>query len=371
MIIYDKSEIKAALTVEQIYDLLIDWGGEPVYTSFGLTSRTICHNHPNENCSRKLYYYSGSTLFHCFTGCAEASFDVFQLCSKVMKIQYDKDFNLNDSVMWIVRRFGLSGMVQEDEEGFYNNAADWELFSRYSRIQEIEYKISKVVLKEYDSSILKNFNYDVKITPWLNDGISQEILNKAGICFYPGNDQIVIPHFDVEGRLIGIRGRTLSKEDAEFYGKYRPLNVNKQWYSHPLGMNLYGLNWNKNNIQKMGKAIIFESEKSVLQYATMFGWNNNISVACCGSSISAHQIQLLLDYNVREIIIALDRQFKRIGDDEYKRLTANLSKINSKYKNDVLISCLLDKKRITGYKASPTDEGKEKFLQLYKERLYL
>lgn len=105
-----------------------------------------------------------------------------------MKIQYDKDFNLNDSVMWIVHRFGLSGMIQEDEEGFYNNAADWELFSKYSRIQEIEYKISKVVLKEYDSTILKNFNHDVKITPWLEDGISQEVLNKAGICFYPGDD---------------------------------------------------------------------------------------------------------------------------------------------------------------------------------------
>lgn len=79
----------------------------------------------------------------------------------------------------------------------------------------------------------------------------------------------------------------------------------------------------------------------------------------------------MLDYNVREIVIALDRQFKRIGDDEYKRLTANLTKINSKYKNDVLISCILDKKQITAYKASPTDEGKEKFLKLFKERIYL
>lgn len=90
--------------------------------------------------------------------------------------------------MWIVHRFGLAGMIQEDEDGFYTNSADWELFSKYSRIQEIEYKISKIVLKEYDSSILNNFNHDIKITPWLNDGISQDILNKAGICFYPGGD---------------------------------------------------------------------------------------------------------------------------------------------------------------------------------------
>jgi hypothetical protein len=119
------------------------------------------------------------------------------------------------------------------------------------------------------------------------------------------------------------------------------------------------------------KAIIFESEKSTLQYKSYFGLENDISVACCGSSVSAYHIQMLLDIGVEEIIIALDRQFQEIGDDEFKRLKANLIRLHNKYKNYVNISFIFDKKMITGYKSSPTDEGPEKFLQLFKERIML
>lgn len=112
-------------------------------------------------------------------------------------------------------------------------------------------------------------------------------------------------------------------------------------------------------------------EKSCLQYQTYFGIDNDISVACCGSSISNYQIQLLLEENVSELIIAFDRQFQEIGDTEFKHLKDNLLRLREKYKNDVLISFIFDKNMITGYKDSPTDDGKEKFLQLFKERITL
>lgn len=367
MIVFDKSEIRQALGLENIYDLLIEWGGDPEYTEFGILSSTICHNPPGEG-SRKLYFYENTGLFRCYTGC-DSAFDIFELCSKVMKIQYDEEFDLNDSVLWVARRFGLSGMIKDDDMG--KTLEDWKILSNYSRIQEIELKDNKVVLKDYDDSILNRLNYNIKIIPWLNEGISQEIINKAHIGFYPGADQITIPHYDINGRFIGLRGRTMCKDEAELYGKYRPMKINNQLYNHPLGMNLYGLNWSKNAIRIMKKAIIFESEKSVLKYATDFGWNNNISVACCGSNISSHQIQLLLDCGAQEIIVAFDRQFQEIGDAEFQHLKLNLLKIRTKFKNDVLISFIFDKNMITGYKQSPIDEGKEKFLQLYKERIVI
>lgn len=367
MIVFDKSEIRQALGLENIYDLLIEWGGDPEYTEFGILSSTICHNPPGEG-SRKLYFYENTGLFRCYTGC-DSAFDIFELCSKVMKIQYDEEFDLNDSVLWVARRFGLSGMIKDDDMG--KTLEDWKILSNYSRIQEIELKDNKVVLKDYDDSILNRLNYNIKIIPWLNEGISQEIINKAHIGFYPGADQITIPHYDINGRFIGLRGRTMCKDEAELYGKYRPMKINNQLYNHPLGMNLYGLNWSKNAIGIMKKAIIFESEKSVLKYATDFGWNNNISVACCGSNISSHQIQLLLDCGAQEIIVAFDRQFQEIGDAEFQHLKLNLLKIRTKFKNDVLISFIFDKNMITGYKQSPIDEGKEKFLQLYKERIVI
>ena len=228
-----------------------------------------------------------------------------------------------------------------------------------------------VELKEYEDDILDRFNYRVNIEPWLKEDISQEAMNHARIGYFPGSHQITIPHYDSSNRFIGLRGRTLIEEDAERFGKYRPMKIGEQWYNHPLGMNLYNLNNSKAQIRTIQKAIIFESEKSCLKYQSYFGIENDISVACCGSSVSAYQIQMLIDAGAKEIIIAFDRQFKQTGDDEHKKLVKNFMKLHGRYKNEVLISFIMDKKMITGYKDSPVDCGKEKFIQLFKERVVL
>ena len=369
MLVFDKSEIKNLLNIEDIFNLLYEWGGDPEYTSFGILSATICHNAPGEG-SKKLYYYSNSTLFHCYTGCSDPSFDIFELVIKVFEIQHNKKVDLNEAVRYIAMRQGYSGRIEDalEEEGL----EDWSILSNYNRIQNIEIGEKKnIVLKEYDDIILSRFNYKIKIAPWLKENISQEVIEKAKIGFYPGGDQITIPHFDADGRFIGVRGRALCQQECELYGKYRPLKVNQVLYNHPLGMNLYGLNWSKEAIGIIKKAIIFESEKSCLLYASYFGWENNISVACCGSSVSAYQIQLLVEAGAEEIIIAFDRQFQEIGDNEFKKLKANLLKLHEKYKNFVKISFIFDSKMLTDYKDSPIDCGPEIFLQLFKNRIIL
>ena len=368
MINYDKQSIKDQITLEQIFDLLVDFGGEPQYTDFGIIATTICHNPPGQG-SRKLYVYSNTKLCRCYTGCADPTFDIFELAMKVFKIQYDKDIDLNDAVRYIAGKFGISGeyMTEEDEA-----SEDWKIFESYARIQEIEQKDYSVELKEYDSAILSRLNYNVQITPWLNEGISAQVLEYTTIGYFPGADQITIPHFDAQGRFIGLRGRAMAQDDIERLGKYRPLKVMKNdWYNHPLGMNLYGLNWAKDNIKAIGKAIIFESEKSVLLYMSYFGIDNNIAVACCGSNISVYHIHMLLEAGAQEIIIALDRQFQEINDDEFKHLVNNLTKIHNKYKNDVKISFIFDSKKVTKYKDSPIDRGPDIFLKLFKERISL
>ena len=336
---YNKKEVRGKLNIEQIFELLQEWGGDPEYTDFGIISSTICHNPAGEG-SRKLYYYSNTDLFHCFTGCADPSFDIFQLLTKVARIQWNKEFDLNDAVRYIAIKYGLAGEEQLEQDSLI----DWKTFNNYERIQDIEIKDFHVELKEYDDTILNRLNYNVKILPWLREGITQEVIDYNRIGYYPAGAQITIPHFDINGRFVGLRGRALCQPDIDLYGKYRPLMVNRKLYNHPLGMNLYNINNSKDNIKTIGKAIIFEGEKSSLLYQSYFGIENDISVACCGSSISAYQIQLLLDCNVKEIIIAFDRQFQEIGDDEFKHLTNNLTKINHKSINllnqKITFSCL-------------------------------
>ena len=236
MINYDKTEIKNNLTLDNIIELLNIWGGNPEYTSFGIISDTICHNEPGVG-SKKLYYYSNSTLFHCYTGCSNPSFDIFELVIKIAHIQANKEYDLNDAVRWIANYFGFAGThVNEIEE---LGLDDWKYFADYDKINEKENLLSQVELKPYDDKILKHFNYKIKLVPWLKEGISQKVLDQAMIGYYPGGDAITIPHFDINGKFIGLRGRIMGQEEAELYGKYRPLRINKILYSHPLGMNLY------------------------------------------------------------------------------------------------------------------------------------
>ena len=367
MLVFDKVKIREALTDENIYDLLQEWGGDPQRAPFGYTSATICHNPPGEG-SRKLYYYDNTGLFRCYTGC-DSYFDIFELVTKVAKIQWDKDYDLNDAVRWIAQRFGFSGDHENRPED--ERLDDWKYLANYERIQDIALKDNSIVLKEYENDILERFNYTVKIGPWLREGITQAAIEQAKIGFYPGADQITIPHFDKDGRFIGLRGRTMCAEEGELYGKYRPMKINKELYNHPLGMNLYNLNNSKRAIGIIKKAIIFEGEKSCLLYQSYFGLENDISVACCGSSISAYQIQMLLEAGAEEIIVAFDRQFQEIGDEEFKHLKTNLLRLHNKYKNFATISFIFDKNMITGYKDSPIDCGPDTFLQLFKERIIL
>lgn len=364
---YDKKAIREELSVDDYFQLVTEWGGNPEFTPFGFISDTICHNPPGEG-SRKLYFYENSDLFKCYTDC-DCAFDIFELTIKVAQIQSNRKMDLNDAVRYLASKFNIVISLDDTEDV---GLADWQYLIAYDKINDIPVANELPQLKEYDKRILGslavNPNY---LTPWLNDHIKPEILEHAQIGYNFSTDQISIPHFDKDGRFIGLRGRTMVKEDAERFGKYRPMIINKQQYNHSLGLNLYNLNNSKDNIKRMGKAIVFESEKSTLQFQSYFGLENDISVACCGSSVSSYQMQLLIDAGAQEIIIAFDRQFQELGDNEFKRLKAKLLNLHKKYKNEVLVSFIFDKHLITSYKASPTDEGPEKFMQLFKERIIL
>ena len=366
MVTYNKHEIREKMSIDQIFDLLNDWGGEPAYTDFGIISQTICHNPPGEG-SRKLYYYRNTDLFTCYTGCS-GSFDIFQLLQKVAHIQWGKEYDLNDAVRYIAIKFGLAGYASLDDE---DSLIDWKTFDAYERISDLGLKDYHVELKEYDTAILYHLNYQVKIKPWLDEGIGQDIIKAEKIGYFPPTGQITIPHFDINNKFIGLRGRTLVKADAEMYGKYRPMVIGKTQYNHPLGMNLYNLNNSKDNIKQIGLAICFEAEKSCMKYQTYFGFDNDISIACCGSNISAYQVQLLLDCDCKEMVIAFDRQWQEKNDDEYKHYIKNLEKLNERFKNDINISIIYDRNMLTGYKDSPIDDSKEIFLKLFKERVRL
>lgn len=365
---YDKDEIKEKLSTDMIFDIVYEFGGEPKMTSFGFIAATICHNIAGQG-SHKLYYYENTKLFRCYTGC-DSAFDIFELIQKIKLLsQPNSNWGLYDSMRWVAARYNWSPTLEQEDETVV--LSDWGILNQYEKISSINIENSQIIeLQEYDESILNHMTYP-KISSWLEEGIKQEVMTKNKIGYYPGGEQITIPHYDINGRFVGLRGRAISEENAVRYGKYRPIYVGGILYNHPLGLNLYNLNNTKSNIALAKKAIIVEGEKSCLKYASYFGENNDISVACCGSSISSTQIKLLLNTGATEIIVGFDKQFQTHGDEEFKHLIRNLKTIHTKYSPYVTISFLFDKWNLLEYKDSPVDKGADVFQELYKNRIFL
>lgn len=376
---YNKDKIKNSLSIEQVFDLVSELGGEPMMNNDYFTAQTICHNHPGEG-SHKLYYYNNTKLFRCYTECEPPTFDIFELVCKVKnlaqeyKIRYDengvealREWVLYDAIQFVAMYFGF----EAENENFFEKRIelqDWEIFNKYEENNlKNQRQIINLHIYEDGEKILKNLPRP-RIKEWEDEGISAESAAAAGICYDPKFHGIVIPHYDINNNLIGIRERTLVKEQEE-YGKYKPAILNGKMYNHPLGFNLYNINRSKLQIQTFKKAFIFESEKSCLKYASYFGSNMDLSVAVCGSSLNNYQISLLLSLGCQEIIIALDKQFKEIGDGEWKRWTNKYYQIYNKYGNLVQISYMFDFNNLLDYKDSPIDKGKEIFLELYKTRV--
>ena len=370
---YDKDGLKNSLDIEQVSKYLEEFEAEPIVKGDTIIAKTICHNRCGCG-SHKLYYYGNTGLFKCYTDCGGEAFDIFELTRKVLsrekpKTREDSDWNLPEAIEYVAQYFHFAPNLKVDDN-LMSIGDDLKIFDKYDRINNIDINTQKVELKTYDGSFLKNLPRP-KILPWIEEGIKQEVMDAAGICYDPKNCGIVIPHLDINNNLVGIRERTLIEEQAELYGKYMPARIAGKMYNHPLSFNLYNLNHSKDNIKKMKKAFVFEGEKSCLLFRSYFGEENDLSVACCGSSFINYQAWLLINQGAEEIIICLDKQFKAIGDNEFEKLVKNLKNIHKKYGAYTNISYCFDKGELLGYKDSPIDRGKDIFLELYKRRVNL
>lgn len=359
--------IKNSLTIEEVKKIVNKLGGDCYFkTNNILICETICHNHIDEEKSYKLYYYSNTKLFKCYTECAD-TFDIFELLIKVQNL------NNPNSEITLIKAVKII-------ESFLNKKFNFTQFFLREEADQLISKQEKLISKNkenyeynfctYDKKIL-DFLDKVVVKEWIEEGISANTQQKYNIHFYAPDGQIIIPHYGINGALIGIRGRYLEDDLCEMYGKYRPAYIHQQLYNHPLSFSLYGLDKTHLNISKYKKAIIFEGEKSVMLYDSYFGSKENISVACCGSSISKQQIDLLLKLGVNEIIIALDRQYKEVNDEENKKYLINIRKLAAKMIDFCNVSVIYDSEHELDYKDSPIDKGKEIFIKLFQKRIFI
>ena len=199
---------------------------------------------------------------------------------------------------------------------------------------------------------------------WLNDGISEQTMDKFNIRYSTIQNKIIIPHYNINNELVGIRGRALNEWEVENIGKYMPVQIEGKWYSHPLSLNLYGLNFTKNNVKKNRICYIFESEKSVMQCD---GFQmDNCAAAVCGSQLNKWQVKILIkECHPQEIVVCFDKE-EQPPDEVYFN---KLYKLCSKYKNYANFSFIYDREKLLEMKDSPSDKGEEIFRRLLDKRV--
>lgn len=349
--------IEKNLTEEQVITILSNLGSLPPRrdNENNLVFQSVCHNSD----SWKLCYYIETHSFFCYR-----DWESFNLFNLVMKV---KECDFKTALKYVCEILNIRiDTFSAPTQGFVSNytKADWDIFEKFDRLQ------TTLNLKEepekYNENIL-NLYSDIYFEGWIKENISIESMKKYHIKYDIVNERIIIPHFDINNNLIGIRCRNLSPI-AE--AKYCPIYIETKPYTHPLSSNLYGLNRNKDIIKAMKKVMIVESEKSTLQAETFFP-DNNFVVACCGSSISNEQIQLLLSLGIEEVILGMDWDFEKYDetDEKYKLYKKKILKLCQKLVPYFTVKVLLPPDENFIYKCSPSDLGKDYLLRSMKNKI--
>ena len=310
---------------------------------------TVCHHASADDASWKLYYYKNTHIFYCYT--EDGAMSIFSFLKHYYEAR-DYAYDWFVDIYEVIR--GCSYFSEENELSPDSYKSIRDNYSLHKERKDLPY---------YPNGIMEAF---IKYYPieWLNDGITKETMDKFNIRFSPSQNKIIIPHYDVGGRLIGIRGRALNQEDINMWGKYMPVQLEGKWYSHPLSLNLYGLNMTKENIKQTGIAFLGEAEKFVLQCESFD--MPNCAAAVCGNKLNKYALDILVrTCHPQEIVICFDKE-ELPHEDKYFNHLYELCKKYQAYAN---FSFIYDKEHLLNLKDSPSDKGEEVFKQLLKRRV--
>lgn len=355
----DKDLIKNSLTIEDIKKILVDLGSEPPYMDNNevLIGQTVCH------CGTKfkLYYYPDSKIFHCYTDCGD-SFDIYEL---VIRNRRKKGISISfpQAVRYVANISNL--LLFENKELEYiskQKIDDWDWLLKFSG-EEKKFKNPKAL----NESILEIFCYRPHEN-WIKDNIGSEAMKKFQIGYWGEENKIIIPHRDIEGNLIGVRGRALNKEDVAAGRKYMPICIEGKILKHNVGDNLYGLHQNKNAIIRSGRLFLVESEKSVLQIETMYP-DYNYTLAVCGSNITDHQCEIVKNLGVDRCYIAFDKEYSDHKSKKARLYYEKLCKLARKLTPYMSVYLIMDRQGLLQEKDSPSDRGKEVFEKLLNDKI--
>lgn len=191
------------------------------------------------------------------------------------------------------------------------------------------------------------------IKEWIEEGISQSVMNKYDVRYNTYDNRIVFPIRDNEGNIISVKGRTL---DPDFKSK-KGFEGRKYAYYTSIGTTyfFFGYYENKSDIDQANEIIIFEGEKSVMKLES-YGIKN--CVASLTDALTDSQVEELIKMPYKNVVIAWDKGVQRSHIKQQVKLL-------KKYKN---VFFLNDTRSLLDDKDSPIDKGIDVFLELYNDK---
>lgn len=223
-----------------------------------------------------------------------------------------------------------------------------ETIDLFDGILDKIYQENEIQYLTYDDSILNNYE-KIWNEKFAIDNISPNTQKYFEISYCNEEGRICIPWRDYDGKLIGIVGRANYETDLRYF----PIIAFQKKY------HLYGLNINKKYISESKTCYIFESEKSVMQMYT-YGENTAVAIGC--SSLSKHQVELLIKSGCRNFVLCHDES------SDKKVIKKNIETIKDcLFMIEGMIGVLIDSKNEVmpkDSKCSPSDLGKSKWIEL-------
>ena len=307
--------------------------------------------------SPKLYFYKDTNIYVGMT--AGRSYDIISLVQTRLAL-LKQPCSFLDACQFILDTTNINpdSISRVKKEG---HVYDWSNLERFIRVRKYGNQLS-----EYNRNIIDTLP-PLYPQAWIDEGISEETMDKYQIRYYERCNQTVIPCFDDEARLVGVRVRNWDKDRVE-QAKYMPLvTLDGQCYKFNTNQVFYGINYNKPEIERTGKVIIVESEKAVMKLDTYMG-RHNIALGMYGSNLGIQRRNQLLKMGVNTVSYVVDNDF--IGQDDafFEQWREKIQHFIKLWDGFCRVEIVWDNLGLLGPKENATDRTKEVWEQLWENR---
>lgn len=354
----DVKKLKKMLALSH-YDIILRELGIPIFSKSNTEWRcwTGDKNKDPYQGSPALVFYTDTKIFFGMT--MGRSYDCISLVQTRLNL-LGQTCSFLDACNWILEKTGLDP-TKITKPLTNNHIYDWSELERFVRVRKYGNP-----LPEYNRNIIDTLP-PLYPQVWIDEGINEETMDKYQIRYYERCNQTVIPCFDDEARLIGVRVRNWDKDRVE-QAKYMPLiTLDGQCYKFNTNQVFYGINYNKPEIERTGKVIIVESEKAVMKLDTYMG-RHNIALGMYGSNLGLQRRNQLIKMGVNTVSYVVDNDFIGQDDEFFEQWREKIQHFIKLWDGFCRIEIVWDNLGLLGPKENATDRTKEVWEQLWENR---